>query len=72
VYFSGFKLNPTKEFKMNTQSNETANVTEEFIMLEYMTKDESGETITEYGEVSTNDIKEMDGYELPVHRSLWS
>jgi hypothetical protein len=55
---------------MNTQSNETA--TEEFIMVEYMTKDDNGETITECGEVSTNDIKEMEGYELPVHRSLWS
>lgn len=57
----------------NTQNTEIEN--EEMVMIEYYTAecevDEDGKMIPEYGEVSANDIKEMDGYDHPVHRSLW-
>ena len=44
---------------------------DESIVLEYITKGDNGEEITTYGEVCINDIKEIENYTLPVHRSLW-
>ena len=58
---------------MANQNTEIEN--EEMVMVEYYSAecetDESGKMIPEYGEVSASDIKEMEGYDLPVHRSLW-
>jgi len=49
--------------------------TEEMIMMEYYSaeceKDEDGKLIPEYGPVNGADLKEVEGYDLPVHRSLW-
>ena len=56
-------------------ANTNATENEEMVMVEYYSAecetDESGKMIPEYGEVSASDLKEMEGYDLPVHRSLW-
>lgn len=35
-------------------------------------KDDDGTLIPTYGKVSKDDIKRIEGYEYPIHRSLWS
>jgi hypothetical protein len=48
---------------------------EEMVWVEYYSaeceEDEDGKLIPEYGPVSASDLKEMEEYDLPVHRSLW-
>lgn len=55
--------------------NLEVNEADEEITCEYYSaeceKDEEGKLIPMYGPVSNADLKEMEGYDLPVHRSLW-
>ena len=52
-------------------ADENADIICEYYSAECEVDEDTGKLIPEYGEVSASDIKEMEGYDLPVHRSLW-
>ena len=60
---------------MKENQNPEVNEADEEVSCEYYSaeceKDEEGNLIPLSGPVSNADLKEIEGYDLPVHRSLW-